>query len=57
VREWLGPGARAERVIRPEVLARWRADRDDVLAARGGLWRVLSVELWLRHVEGLGRVA
>jgi len=52
VRDWLGPGARAERVIRPDVLARWRAEPDDVLAARAGLWRVLSVELWLRHVEG-----
>ena len=57
VRDWLGPGARAEQVIHPDVLARWRAEPDDVLAARAGLWRVLSVELWLRHVEGFGRVA
>ena len=33
------------------------AEPDDVLAARPGLWRVLSVELWLRHVEALRRAA
>jgi asparagine synthase (glutamine-hydrolysing) len=57
VRDWLGPDARTQRVIRPDVLARWRAEPDDVLAARPGLWRVLSVELWLRHVEALRRAA
>ena len=57
VREWLGPGARVVRFVRPDVLAAWRARSDEGLAARGGLWRVLSVELWLRHLEDLGRVA
>jgi asparagine synthase (glutamine-hydrolysing) len=52
VREWLGPGARVERYLRPGVLARWRPEADDALAARRGLWRLLAVELWLRYVEG-----
>ena len=56
VRDWLGPNARAARIIRPDVLARWCAEPDEALAARPGLWRVLSVELWLRHLEAL-RVA
>ena len=57
VREWLAPGARVAQVIRPDVLADWRAGPDDALAARAGLWRVLSVELWLRHLENLRRAA
>jgi asparagine synthase (glutamine-hydrolysing) len=57
VREWLAPGARVGHVIRPDVLADWRAGPDDALAARAGLWRVLSVELWLRHLEDLRRAA
>jgi asparagine synthase (glutamine-hydrolysing) len=57
LREWLGPQARVGAVIRPEVLAAWRAGADESLARRPGLWRVLSVELWLRHLEELGRAA
>jgi asparagine synthase (glutamine-hydrolysing) len=57
VREWLGPGARVAGVIRPEVLNAWRRGPDETLASQAGLWRVLSVELWLRHVQGLRRAA
>jgi hypothetical protein len=57
VREWLGPGARTEQMIRPDVLAQWRAESDEALAGRAGLWRVLSVELWLRQVEDRRRAA
>jgi len=57
VREWLGPGARTEQMIRPNVLAQWRAESDEGMAGRAGLWRVLSVELWLRQVEDRRRAA
>jgi asparagine synthase (glutamine-hydrolysing) len=57
LREWLGPQARVGAVIRKDVLASWRAGTDESLARRPGLWRVLSVELWLRHLEELGRAA
>jgi asparagine synthase (glutamine-hydrolysing) len=57
VRAWLGPDARTAGILRPEVLAAWRAEPDERLAGRPGLWRVLSVELWLRHVEDLRRAA
>jgi asparagine synthase (glutamine-hydrolysing) len=57
VREWLGPGARTEQMIRPDVLARWRTESDEALSVRAGLWRVLSVELWLRQVEDRRRAA
>jgi asparagine synthase (glutamine-hydrolysing) len=57
VRAWLAPGARVARFVRPDVLAAWRARSDEGLAASAGLWRVLSVELWMRHVEDLQRVA
>jgi asparagine synthase (glutamine-hydrolysing) len=50
IREWLGPGSRVGRLVREDVLARWRADAD--LAGRPGLWRVVSAELFLRHLEG-----
>lgn len=53
VREWLGPGARVERYLRPGVLGDWRREADDALASRRGLWRLLAVELWLRYVEGV----
>jgi len=52
VREWIGPASRVARVVRPDVLARWRSDSDDTLAARPGLWRVVSAELFLRQLEG-----
>jgi asparagine synthase (glutamine-hydrolysing) len=57
VREWLGPGARTAQMIRPDVLARWCAESDEALAGRAGLWRVLSVELWLRQIEDRRRAA
>ncbi len=57
LRAWLGPDARSAGILRPEVLAAWRAEPDERLAGHPGLWRVLSVELWLRHVEDLRRAA
>jgi asparagine synthase (glutamine-hydrolysing) len=57
VREWLGPGTRVAGLVRPEALAHWRAGSDDALAAQPGLWRVLSLELWMRSLEGRRRAA
>jgi asparagine synthase (glutamine-hydrolysing) len=57
VREWLGPQARIRGLLRADVLDAWAAGSDESLARRSGLWRVLSVELWLRHVEDLARAA
>jgi asparagine synthase (glutamine-hydrolysing) len=52
VRDWIGPGCRVEGLVRPEVLARWRSGSDEALASRPGLWRIVSAELFLRHLEG-----
>jgi asparagine synthase (glutamine-hydrolysing) len=57
LREWLGPDACLAGVIRADVLDKWRQGSDEGLATRPGLWRALSVELWLRHVEGLRRAS
>jgi asparagine synthase (glutamine-hydrolysing) len=57
VRAWLGPDARIAPFVRAERLARWRGLPDQTLARQAGLWRLLSAELWLRHVEDLARPA
>jgi asparagine synthase (glutamine-hydrolysing) len=57
VREWLGPGTRVAGMVRPEALAAWRAGSDQALAGQPGLWRVLSLELWMRSLEGRPRAA
>jgi asparagine synthase (glutamine-hydrolysing) len=51
VREWLGPWSRVRPLLRGRRLARWLAGPDDALSARPGLWRLVSVELWMRDVE------
>jgi asparagine synthase (glutamine-hydrolysing) len=48
VRGWLGPGARIESFLNPGVLRTWLAEDDQNLARRPGLWRLISLELWLR---------
>ena len=48
VREWLGPEARVCGLLRKDALAGWLASSDADLAARPGLWRLLSLELWRR---------
>jgi len=51
VREWLGPGSRLGARLDTTALGVWRALPDEELARRPGLWRLVSAELWLRHVE------
>lgn len=51
VREWLGPASRVASWLRPKVLTRWLDTTDDALAARPGLWRLVSAELFLRELE------
>jgi asparagine synthase (glutamine-hydrolysing) len=52
VREWLGTGSRLRGGrLEADGLAAWLAAPDDELARRPGLWRLVSAELWLRHVE------
>lgn len=51
VREWLGPGSRLAPRLDASALRTWLAGSDAELAGRPGLWRLLSSELWLRHVE------
>ena len=55
VRAWLGPDARVRALVRPAVLDRWLAGDDRALARRPGLWRLVSLELWLRHAAGSPR--
>ena len=52
VREWLGPGARVERYLRPAARPDLLRHSDEELARQPGLWRLTSVELWLRGLEG-----
>jgi asparagine synthase (glutamine-hydrolysing) len=53
VREWLGPGSRLGPRLNAARLGAWRAGTDEELARRPGLWRLVSAELWLRHLEAL----
>jgi asparagine synthase (glutamine-hydrolysing) len=48
VRDWLGPEAQVRGLLRKEALAGWLAAPDGDLAARPGLWRLVSLELWRR---------
>jgi asparagine synthase (glutamine-hydrolysing) len=50
VREWLGPGSRLGERLDATALQAWRSLPDEELAGRPGLWRLVSAELWLRHV-------
>jgi asparagine synthase (glutamine-hydrolysing) len=51
LREALGPRSRLAPWLRSDVRERWLAEDDARLVARPGLWRMLSAELWLRHLE------
>ena len=51
VREWLRPGSRLAGRLDARALRAWRSLPDEELARRPGLWRLVSAELWLRHVE------
>ena len=55
VREWLGPGARVRPLMRDGILDKWLAGSDEGLARRAGLWRLLSLEMWLRHAVDVPR--
>ncbi|HYU16426.1 MAG TPA: asparagine synthase C-terminal domain-containing protein, partial [Candidatus Acidoferrum sp.] len=50
IREWLGPSARIRPLLRTPALERWLRGSDESLAARPGLWRLVSSELWLRSL-------
>jgi asparagine synthase (glutamine-hydrolysing) len=49
LRAWLGSEARVRPLLRPGLLERWLSGDDESLARRRGLWRVVSLEMWLRH--------
>jgi asparagine synthase (glutamine-hydrolysing) len=51
VREWLGRDSLLAPRLQASALAAWLAGSDAELARRPGLWRLVSAELWLRHVE------
>jgi asparagine synthase (glutamine-hydrolysing) len=51
VRDWLGPGSRLAGRLDAAALRRWLADGDLGLSRRPGLWRLVSLELWLRGLE------
>jgi len=51
VREWLGRESRLAPRLDASAFGTWLAGSDAELARRPGLWRLLSAELWLRHVE------
>jgi asparagine synthase (glutamine-hydrolysing) len=51
VREWLGPGSRLAGRLRTPAVRGWLGLPDGELARRPGLVRLVSAELWLRHLE------
>jgi asparagine synthase (glutamine-hydrolysing) len=56
VRGWLSAAdARVRPLLRPRVLEAWLAGDDASLARRRGLWRLVSLELWMRHAESVPR--
>ena len=50
VREWLAAPSYVSTLVRPEMLRGWLALSDAQLARRRGLWRLVSLELWHRHL-------
>jgi asparagine synthase (glutamine-hydrolysing) len=56
LRGWLGPGARVREWLRPDALDRWLGDPAS-LPRRPGLWRLVSLELWRRYLDGLEKSA
>jgi asparagine synthase (glutamine-hydrolysing) len=55
VREWLGRGSRLGPRLDESAIRAWLSLDDEELADRPGLWRLVSAELWLRYLEGVGR--
>jgi asparagine synthase (glutamine-hydrolysing) len=51
VREWLGPGCASAAFLRSEALRAYLAVDDARLAGRPGLWRLVSLELWMRTLR------
>lgn len=51
VRVWLGPGSRTAPYVERRAMEAWLREPDRILAARPGLFRLLSAELWLRSFE------
>ena len=52
IREWLGPGSHVAPLLKAPALARALKAHDEDLARLPGLFRLVSLEWWLRHVEG-----
>ncbi len=52
IREWLKPPGFVSSLLRADVLRSWLASSDAELARQRGLWRLVSVELWHRHLQG-----
>jgi asparagine synthase (glutamine-hydrolysing) len=50
IREWLAPPSYVSTLLRRDVLREWLAAPDAELAGRRGLWRLVSLELWHRHL-------
>jgi asparagine synthase (glutamine-hydrolysing) len=51
IREWLRPPSYVSTLVRRDVLERWLAEPTAALARRRGLWRLIAVELWRRHLD------
>lgn len=47
-RSWLSPSCRIAAYLQPDLLRTWLAEGDVRLARRPGLFRVVTLELWLR---------
>lgn len=50
IREWLAAPSYVSSWVRPAALRGWLALGDAELARQRGLWRLVSVELWHRHL-------
>lgn len=50
LREWLAAPSYVSTFIRKDVLREWLSSSDADLARRRGLWRLVSLELWRRHL-------
>ena len=51
IRDLLLPDGRVTSFVDSRALRRWLSTTDEIVARRPGLFRLLSVELWLRHGE------
>ncbi len=57
VREWLRPPSYVSTLVRRRVLLDWLAEPDGALARRRGLWRLIALELWRRHLDSFRAAA